>query len=165
MKRYLLIIVSLIAVGVICACSKTNTFIHCHDWVGEYSFHEEPVPTSTGINKIMQWELSVEKQNDTCFGVLEITGLTTYIKLLTTLSGDSSRVDVVYHQYLEGSEDYQPGDVLFSLSRDTNQIITHWNRLQPLLAEEHEVSGSCFKQLKKKKQAESLLNSLAKKGM
>jgi hypothetical protein len=83
------------------SCSKTNTFIHCTDWVGDYAFHEDPVPTATGINKIMEWELSVSQNSDTCFGTLEITGLTTYIKLLTTLSGDSARVDVVYNKYLD----------------------------------------------------------------
>jgi hypothetical protein len=133
------------------ACSKSNTFIHCTNWVGEYSYYEDPVPTATGINKIMQWELSVSQQNDTCWGTLEITGLTTYIKLLTTLSGDSSRVDVVYNKYLDGSEDFNAGDVLFSLSKDSNKIITTWNRLQPLLADNHEAEGGYFKLLKKAK--------------
>jgi hypothetical protein len=134
------------------SCSKSNTFIHCSDWVGDYSYHEDPVPTSTGIDKIMQWELSVSRQHDTCWGTLEITGLTTYIKLLTTLSGDSSRVDVLYNSYLDGSEDFKPGDVLFTLSKDSNTIITTWNRLTPLLAENHEAQGTCFKRLKKRKQ-------------
>ncbi|THU39171.1 hypothetical protein FAM09_11690 [Niastella caeni] len=133
------------------SCSKTNTFIHCSDWVGDYTFHEDPVPTATGINKIMQWELSVTQQNDTCWGTLEITGLTTYIKLLTTLSGDSSRVDVMYNKYLDGSEDFKQGEVLFSLSRDSNKIITRWNRLQPLLADNPEAEGACFRLLKKAK--------------
>jgi hypothetical protein len=134
------------------SCSKSNTFIHCSDWVGDYAYHEDPVPTATGINKIMQWELTVSQQHDTCWGTLEITGLTTYIKLLTTLSGDSSRVDVVYNRYLDGSEDFKPGDVLFTLSKDSNTITTTWNRLTPLLAENHEAEGACFKQLKKRKQ-------------
>jgi hypothetical protein len=133
------------------ACSKSNTFTHCSDWVGNYSYHEDPVPTATGINKIMQWELSVSQQNDTCWGTLEITGLTTYIKLLTTLSGDSSRVDVVYNKYLDGSEDFNPGEVLFSLGKDSNKIITAWNRLQPLLADNHDTEGAYFKLLKKAK--------------
>src|SRR5690349_24769024 len=87
------------------ACSKSNTFIHCTVWVGEYSYYEDPVPTATGINKIMQWELSDSQQNDTCRGTLEITGLTTYIKLLTTPSVDASRLDVIYNKYVDGMED------------------------------------------------------------
>ena len=133
------------------SCTKSNTLIHCSDWVGDYSYHEDPVPTATGINKIMEWELSVSQQHDTCWGTLEITGLTTYIKLLTTLSGDSSRVDVVYNQYLDGSEAFKPGDVLFSLRRDSNKIITTWNRLTPMLAENHDTEGACFRQLKKRR--------------
>ena len=134
------------------SCSKTNTFVHCSDWVGDYAFHEDPVPTETGINKIMQWELTVsqEQKNDTCFGTLEITGLTTYMKLLTTLSGDSSRVDVVYNKYLDGSHDFKPGDVLFSLHKDSNHIVTTWNQLHPMLADNPDAQGACFKLLKKK---------------
>lgn len=133
------------------SCSKTNTFIHCTDWVGDYAFHEDPVPTATGINKIMEWELSVSQQSDTCFGTLEISGLTTYIKLLTTLSGDSSRVDIVYNKYLDGSHEFKPGDVLFSLRKDSNRIITTWNQLHPMLDEFADGEGACFKQLKKAK--------------
>jgi hypothetical protein len=152
-------LVPIVLLVILLSCSKSNTFIHCSDWVGDYSYHEDPIPTATGINKIMEWELSVTQQRDTCWGTLEITGLTTYIKLLTTLSGDSSKVDVVYNSYLDGSEDYKPGEVLFSLSRDSNKIITTWSRLTPMLAESHEAEGTCFKQLKKRKLNELSFNS------
>jgi hypothetical protein len=134
------------------SCSKSNSFGHCTNWVGDYSYHELPVPTATGINKIMEWELSVSKQNDTCWGTLEITGLTTYIKLLTTLSGDSSRVDVTYNKYLDGSQDFKPGEVLFSLSKDGSYLITGWKGLQPMLIEFPAMEGICFNRLKKRKQ-------------
>jgi hypothetical protein len=48
-------------------------------------------------------------------------------------------------------EDFNPGDVLFSLGKDSNKIITTWNRLQPLLADNHETEGAYFKLLKKAK--------------
>lgn len=151
MKRSLHIAISVILLFNLHACSKSNSFIHCITWVGDYTYHEDPVPTATGINKIMEWELSVSQQNDTCWGTLEITGLTTYIKLQTTLSGDSSKVNVIYHKYLEGSEDFHPGEVLFSLSKDSSKIITTWNKLQPLLAENPDAEGTCFKMIKKRK--------------
>jgi hypothetical protein len=134
------------------SCSKSKSFTNCPSWVGDYSYHELPVPTATGINKIMEWELSVSQERDTCFGTLEITGLTTYIKLLTTLSGDSSKVDVAYYKYLDGSQDFKPGEVLFSLSKDSSKIITDWKRLQPMLVEFPALEGTCFNRLKKRKQ-------------
>lgn len=153
MKRSLLIASFIImCVFILIACSKSNSFIHCTNWVGEYAYNEDPVPTATGINKIMEWELSVTQQRDTCWGILEITGLTTYVKLLTTLSGDSSRVDVIYNRYLDGAEDFKPGDVLFSLSRDSSQLITSWNKLLPKLADNPVAEGLCFRQQKKKGQ-------------
>jgi len=136
------------------SCSKSNSFGHCTNWAGDYSYHELPVPTATGINKIMEWEFSVSQQNDTCWGTLEITGLTTYIKLLTTISGDSSRVDVTYNKYLDGSMDFKPGEVLFSLYKEGSQVITQWKRLQPMLVEFPALEGICFDRLKKRKQDE-----------
>ncbi|OQP44625.1 hypothetical protein A4H97_09665 [Niastella yeongjuensis] len=133
------------------SCSKSNSFAHCTDWVGDYSYHELPVPTATGINKIMEWELSVTQQHDTCFGTLEITGLTTYIKLLTTLSGDSSQVEVAYYKYLDGSQDFKPGEVLFSLNKDGETLLTDWKTLQPMLVEFPAMEGICFNKLKKRK--------------
>ncbi|WP_205509702.1 DUF5991 domain-containing protein [Longitalea arenae] len=153
MKRSLLIVVSAsLLSSIFYSCSKSNSFIHCTNWVGDYAFYEAPVPTATGINKIMEWELSVSQQRDTCWGMLEITGLTNYMKILTTLSGDSSKVDVVYYKYLDGTTHFNPGDILFSLSRDdSSKILTNWNRLQPMLAEFPDVEGSCFKRLKNRK--------------
>lgn len=152
MKRSLLIAVSvLFGSFVIISCSKSSSFMHCPTWVGDYSYNEVPVPTATGINKIMEWQLSVSQQQDTCWGVLEINGLTTYIKLLTTLSGDSSRVNVVYNKYLDGSQDFKPGEVLFSLSKDSGKIITGWKGLQPMLAEFPDMEGVYFNRSKKRR--------------
>lgn len=136
------------------SCSKNNSFGHCSNWVGDYSYHETPVPTATGINKIMEWELSVSQQNDTCWGTLEVTGLTTYIKLLTIVSGDSSGVDVIYNKYLDGSQDFKPGDVLFSLSKNGSHLITGWKRLQPMLTEFPAMEDACFSRVKKRKEDE-----------
>jgi hypothetical protein len=83
---------------------------------------------------------------------LEITGLTTYIRLLTTISGDSSNVDVTYYKYLDGSQDYKPGEVLFSLSKDGSKLITDWKTLQPMLVDFPAMEGICFDRLKKRKQ-------------
>jgi hypothetical protein len=152
MKRFVAIIASVLSLLTLHSCSKSNSFIHCTNWIGDYAFHEDPIPTATGINKIMEWELSVSQQRDTCWGMLEVTGLTTYMKLLTTISGDSSKVDVVYYKYLDGTTQFKPGDVLFSLSKeDSSKILTSWSSLQPMLAEFPEAEGACFKRLKKRK--------------
>jgi Family of unknown function (DUF5991) len=137
---------------VITACTKTHTGRNCSAWVGEYSYNEDPVPTSTGINRIMEWELSVYQQHDTCWGILEVTGLRTYMKLLTMLSGDSSKVDVVYKKYLDGSQEFRENDILFSLSKDSSRITTIWNTLQPQLSEYAAAEDVCFRLKKKRKE-------------
>ena len=151
-KNFPICVLAVFLLPVISACSKTHTAKSCAAWVGEYLYNEDPVPTSTGINRIMEWDLSVYQQNDTCWGILEITGLRTYMKLLTTLSGDSSKVDVIYKKYLDGSQDFKPNDVLFSLSKDSNKITTAWNTLQPQLSEYAAAESVCFTLKKKRKE-------------
>lgn len=146
MKKMLPFFLTLIVLFIIVlACSKSNTGKDCSVWAGDYFYKEDPVPTSTGINRIMEWELSVSQQRDTCWGLLEITGLTTYVKLLTTLSGDSTKVDVIYNKYLDGAEAFKLGDILFSLKKDSSKVITCWNTLQPKLTDFPAEEGLCFK--------------------
>jgi hypothetical protein len=133
------------------ACSKTHTGRSCAGWAGQYTYNEDPVPTSTGINRIMLWDLNITEQGDTCWGELEITGLRTYVKLLTVLSGDSSHVNVIYNKYLDGEEEFREGDVLFSLSKENNKLITTWHTMQPRLSEYADEAGVCFRFKKKRK--------------
>jgi len=134
-------------------CSTIHNPKDCVPWIGDYLYKEKPEPTATGIYKIMEWELSITQERDTCWGLLEITGLQTYVKVLTTISGDSSKVDIIYNKYLDGSEDFKEGDVLFSLAKDSSNILTTWNTLQPHLAEYPAETGVCFTQKKKSKVA------------
>ena len=153
MKKNLPIrVLSISLLLLVCGCAKTNTSKSCTAWAGEYVYNEDPIPTSTGINRIMEWDLSVYQQHDTCWGLLEITGLRTYMKLLTMLSGDSSKVDVVYKKYLDGSQEFRQNDVLFTLTKDSNKITTTWNTLQPQLSEYAAAESVCFTLKKKRKE-------------
>jgi hypothetical protein len=35
--------------------------------------------------------------------------------------------------------------VLFSLHKDSNHVITTWNKLQPMLADNPDTEGACYK--------------------
>jgi hypothetical protein len=61
---------------------------------------------------------------------------------------------VIYNKYLDGSQDFKPGEVLFSLTKDSSKIITNWKGLQPMLVEFPEMEGVCFSRSKKGKQRE-----------
>jgi hypothetical protein len=59
---------------------------------------------------------------------------------------------VIYNKYLDGDAEYRPGDVLFSLSKDTsNKLITTWHTLQPRLSEYADEEGVCFKPRRKRR--------------
>ena len=134
------------------SCSKTSNTKDLSPWLGDYVYKEDPVEAVQGIYKTMVWQLSIQSQNDTCRGILEILGDRTYVKALTTISGDSNYVDVVFNKLLDGSdENFVEGETLFTLTKDTANIITTWDRLEPRLEAFSAQDCVCFATQKKKK--------------
>ena len=155
MKRHLLVLVPVIVCAWLSAsCSKTSDTKDLSNWIGDYVYKENPVEAVQGIYRNMVWQLSIQLQNDTCRGILELTGDRTYVKALTTISGDSNYVDVVFNKLLDGAdENFIEGETLFSMTRDSGKIITTWDRLEPRLEEFPAEECVCFAYSKKKKKS------------
>lgn len=153
MKRHLHAAVPVFFLALILiSCSKTNDTRDLSAWTGDYVYREEPIEATQGIFRNMQWNLSIQLQNDSCKGVLEILGDQTYMKALTTISGDSNYIDVVFNKLIDGSdENLIEGETLFSMTRDNGRITTTWDRLEPRLAEFPPDDCDCFVAKKKKK--------------
>lgn len=134
------------------SCSKTSNTKDLSSWLGDYVYKEDPVEAVQGIYKTMIWQLSIQLQNDTCRGILEILGDRTYVKALTTIKGDSNHVDVIYNKLLDGAdENFIEGETLFTMTKDNGNIITTWDRLEPRLEEYPLQDCVCFASQKKKK--------------
>ena len=133
-------------------CSKTSNTRDLSAWIGDYVYKEDPIEAVQGIFKTMEWQLSIQLQNDTCRGILELMGDRTYIKALTTISGDSNYVDVVFNKLLDGSdENLVEGETLFSITKNNGKLITTWDRLEPRLEEFPPEECECFASSSKKK--------------
>lgn len=157
MKRHLHAVVpAILFVWLFVSCSKTSDTKDLTNWIGDYVYKEDPVEAVQGIYRNMVWQLSIQLQNDTCRGVLELMGDRTYVKALTTINGDSNYVDVVFNKLLDGvDENLIEGETLFSMTRDNGKIITTWDRLEPRLEEFPAEECICFASSKKKKKAKS----------
>jgi len=128
-------------------------FFSCHhsqpvnldSWIGNYEYEEEPVKANAGYAMVMEWSLSIEKQNDTCNGIVEINGQQTYIKLQAAISGDTNTIAVTYKNTIEGgNENFRNGDTLFLLSKKGDALVTKWKLLEPGLSPAHEKECNCF---------------------
>jgi hypothetical protein len=154
MKRHLPAFVpALLLAWTTFSCSKTSTVnTDLSGWLGDYEYKEEPVEATQGIYKNMSWHLSIQQQNDTCRGILEILGDQTYIKALTTIDGDSNYVNIVFNKLLEGAdENFSEGENLFTITKDKGNLITSWDGMEPRLEEFPPEECTCFTSKKKKK--------------
>jgi hypothetical protein len=153
MKRHLHAVVpAIVFAWLFTSCSKTSDTKDLTNWIGDYVYKEDPVEAVQGIYRNMVWQLSIQLQNDTCRGILELMGDRTYVKALTTIQGDSNYVDVVFNKLLDGTdENLMEGETLFSMTRDSGRIVTTWDRLEPRLEEFPTEECVCFASKKKKK--------------
>lgn len=153
MKRHLHTAVPVVLFPfIILSCSKNGNSKDLRAWIGDYVYKEDPVEAVQGIYRTMVWQLSIQLQNDTCRGILELMGDRTYIKALTTISGDSNYVDVAFNKLLDGSdENFMEGETLFSITRNNGKLITTWDRLEPRLLDFPPEECECFASSSKKK--------------
>ena len=129
------------------SCSNPGNSKYLTNWVGNYSFEEEPVKANADYYMAMVWTLSINKNSNTCQGVLEVTGQQTYFKLLTDISGDTNTIAIKYNKLIEGSDDYlKKGDTLFTLSKNAGKLITKWLTLEPRLLDNQPKECNCFTQ-------------------
>jgi len=114
-------------------------------WIGNYTYEEEPVKANAGYAMVMEWSLLINKQNDTCSGIVEINGQQTYMKLRAAISGDTNTIAITYKNTIEGgNENLHYGDTLFLLSKKGDALITKWKLLEPRLSPAHEKECDCF---------------------
>lgn len=113
-------------------------------WLGDYSYREPPVKASAGYSMVMEWELSVNKIDNSYKAILNVTGQQTGLSLLNDLKGNYTTLFVLYNKSLSGIDQrFQKGDTL-TLSKAATGIKTNWNELSPMLAEQVPKQCNCF---------------------
>lgn len=127
------------------SCSHNYDSKSLDNWVGKYIYAEDPIKAIEGYYMTMQWVFSINKENDSCQGVLEVNGQQTFIKILTDISGDSNSVVVRYNSLIDGSdENLKMGDTLFFLTKIGEEIKTNWLKLEPRLEDNPSKDCNCF---------------------
>jgi sulfur carrier protein ThiS len=131
------------------SCSNIDSSKYLCNWVGNYSYEEEPRKANADYYMAMAWTLSINNNSDTCQNVLEVNGQQTYIKLLTDISGDTNTIAIKYNKLIEGSDEHlKKGDTLFTLSKRAGKLITKWLTFEPRLLDNQPKECNCFIQSK-----------------
>ena len=133
----------------ISGCSNSHNSNDLDNWAGNYHYEETPVDANAGYAMVMDWNLSISRQNDSCTGILEVNGQQTFLKLKTNLAGDTSNMAVIYDGLIEGNdEQLKNGDTLFTLTKTVHGIKTTWFSLEPRLVPNSPKVCTCFYQTK-----------------
>ncbi len=121
-------------------------------WYGEYFFSEEPVKADAGYSMVMEWKLVVYpgEGNAMEMGVLEINGQQTELKFNVYIQGDSGNFMVFFSEAIsETDPGFKKGDILFSLKKTSEGMVTTWGTMASRLAEKYQREcQDCFEEVK-----------------
>jgi hypothetical protein len=108
-------------------------------WLGEYSYYEFYPP-----NQSMIYDLSIHETDGIYFADFSIDGFQTMSRFQATVTGDDNTVDFIFDNYLAENlfTPYEKGDKLLTFKKNNGEILTYWEKVQPMLPE-HE-SGKVY---------------------
>jgi len=133
----------------ISGCSNSHNSNNLDNWVGNYHYEETPVEANAGYAMVMDWNLTISKQHDSCTGILEVNGQQTFMRLKIDLEGDTSNIAVIYDGLIDGSDaQLKNGDTLFTLTKTAHGFKTTWISLEPRLLNNPPRVCTCFYQTK-----------------
>ena len=146
MRQQLLFLIYVFSIICITSCLENSGNKNLDSWLGNYEFSEKPVKALGGYHMVMNWDLSVNKINDSYTAILNVNGQQTSFAVFNFLAGNDTTLFIIYDSTLDGIDQaFKKGDTLFSLSRITaRRISTRWGTLQPILSESAPQECSCF---------------------
>ncbi|MES2849084.1 MAG: DUF5991 domain-containing protein [Bacteroidota bacterium] len=149
MQKIVFILLAIIIINFLfCGCGINNNSKKFEKWTGDYHYEESPVQANAGYAMVMNWTLSISKQNDSCTGILEVNGQQTFMKLKTFIRGNTSKIAVIYNSLLDGNdEQLKSGDTLFTLSTVSGILTTNWVTMKPRLIDNSSKECNCFSQI------------------
>jgi hypothetical protein len=108
-----------------------------HDWTGVYSFEEVWDTEGQDIRNIITYELDVRTQGDSLAAEFRADGYMTSIHLHCTAAADDDHLVVAFKEAGEDNMFNQAGegDILFTLVRKDDRLLTFWGALEPQATE------------------------------
>ncbi len=140
MRKFFLIILTFISFSY-ANCQNTD------NWLGNYKFEEQPVSNLDGtLYLVMIWDLNIFKAENNYYAQIEINGEQTMMTLKAKVKCSKENAVFYFDKGISGfGYDYlKKGDNLFEIKMVKGQMITHWNILEPRLAEKYKNDIVCF---------------------
>ncbi|HMS39968.1 MAG TPA: DUF5991 domain-containing protein [Pyrinomonadaceae bacterium] len=114
-------------------------------WTGAYQFDEDGGKTSGGTAINIYHTLEIRESADGLMATLKSNGYQTSVDLICTTKAENNKLMVYFAGYGEDnvSEKYAEGDLLLTLERKDDKILTFWGKFLPSV-EKNEKSGKVY---------------------
>lgn len=119
------------------------------EWLGSYEFGEDGGKTAGGTVIFISHQIDILESDDGLIAMIKSNGYQTSKDLVATTKIEGSKISFYFESYGEDNmfENYEKGDLLFSLERKTvkgkTQILTFWGKFQPVVPK-NEKTGKVY---------------------
>jgi hypothetical protein len=119
------------------------------NWAGKYLYEEEPQKNAGDGPMSMEWGFNITQKANKLQGLLDVNGQTTYFQYLTDIVNTPTGVNIVFVKQTDGPvypyNQPKRGDVLFTLTKKNNKVVTTWGTLKPILTDKPpKTCNDCF---------------------
>ena len=118
-------------------------------WAGEYSFFEFQ-HGEIGSPHMLDYLIDINKYSGSYYATVTIDGWQTMIRARAIVQGDSESIELIFDSFFPDNmhERFSEGDILLTFTRQGDEIITAWGRLQPMIID-NEKTGIHFELLQR----------------
>lgn len=109
-------------------------------------YEEEPVKALADYYMGAQWDLQILKEKQSYSALIEVNGQQTFMIIKAEVTGNPDKITLRYLETKDGSGTgkLKKGDKLFSLLNTKDSVVTHWEKLSPVLGEGKISDHECF---------------------
>jgi hypothetical protein len=114
-------------------------------WVGTYEFEEDGGKTAGGTPIQVVHQIEVIKTDDGLIAIIQSAGYQTSVELVCKAREESNKLLIYFDYYGEDNifEMYERGNLLLTLERKKDEILTFWGKFKPLVTK-NEKSGKVY---------------------
>lgn len=116
-----------------------------NSWVGSYEFDEDGGKTAGGTAIFVNHRIDISETDDGLIAMIQSNGYQTSKDLVGKAKEQGDKLLIYFEYYGENNvfETYEKGDLLLTLERKKNDILTTWGKFQPIVPK-NEKSGKVY---------------------
>ena len=115
-------------------------------WVGKYDFYEFWDNSANDIIRGLYYRVHIFEEENEYYADIDIDGWMTLVRWRAKVQSDDESIDLILYEFLSDNMTQgflEIGDILWTLRKEENDILTYWVKWKPELIENQE-SGKVY---------------------